>query len=101
MVANFEHVKRLIRKRIGSEIERNVLASERDHARARYDRAARILTGIHALLNPPIVTDSDGKKFVFRSPLAHEQIQELSDRIRAIPDEIAAIESDVKETPNA
>lgn len=69
------------------------LLAERDHARLRYDRAVRILTGIHALLYPPRFTDHDGRTWQFKSPLAEEQMQELSDRIRALPDEIAAIDA--------
>lgn len=69
---------------------------ERDHAKACYDRAVRILTGIHALLYPPRFTDRDGRTWQFKSPLAEEQMQELSDRIRALPDDIAAIDDAMK-----
>lgn len=69
------------------------LRAERDHARLCYGRAVRILTGIHALLYPPRFTDHDGRTWQFKSPLAEEQMQELSDRIRALPDEIAAIDA--------
>ena len=75
------------------EREAEVYAAERDHARACYERTVKLLTGIHALLYPPRMTDSDGKTWAFRSPMVHEQIQELSDRIRALPDEIAAIDA--------
>ena len=78
-----------------------VYGAERDHARACYDRAVRILTGIHALLYPPRTTDNDGRAWEFHSPMVHEQMQELSDRIRALPDEIAATDAAMKETPNA
>ena len=78
-----------------------VHGAERDHAKACYERAVRILTGIHALLYPPRFTDNDGRTWQFKSPLAEEQMQELSDRIRALPDEIAAIDATKKETPNA
>ena len=77
-----------------------IYAAERDHAKACYDRAVRLLTGIHALLYPPRFTDNDGRTWQFKSPLAVEQMQELSDRIRALPDEIEAIDSAMK-TPNA
>ena len=66
-----------------------IYAAERDHANQRYFSAVRLLTGIHALLCPPRVTDHDGRTWQFKSPLAEEQMQELSDRIRALPDEIA------------
>ena len=77
-----------------------IYAAERDHARACYERTTRVLTGIHALLYPPRFTDHDGRTWQFKSPLAEEQMQELSDRIRALPDEIAAIDTAMK-TPNA
>lgn len=88
------------------EIERlqraaEIYAAERDHARACYDRAVRILSGIHALLYPPRFTDNDGRTWQFKSPLVEEQMQELSDRIRALPDELAAIDAAKNETPNA
>lgn len=70
-----------------------IYAAERDHAKACYDRTVRILTGIHALLYPPRFADNDGRTWQFNSPLAEERMQELSDRIRALPDEIAASES--------
>lgn len=77
-----------------------VYGAELDHAKACYDRAVRILTGIHELLYPPRFTDNDGRTWQFKSPLAEEQMQELSDRIRALPDEISAID-DAMKTPNA
>ena len=66
-----------------------IYAAERDHANQRYFNAVRLLTGIHALLSPPRFTDHDGRTWQFKSPFAEEQMQELSDRIRALPDEIA------------
>lgn len=78
-----------------------VYGAERDHAKACYDRAVSILTGIHALLYPPRFTDNDGRTWQFKSPLAEEQMQELSDRIRALPDEIAALNAAKNETHNA
>lgn len=67
-----------------------VYAAERDHARACYERTVRILCGIYAVINPPRVNDNEGRTWEFISPMASEQLQALSDRIRAIPDEIAA-----------
>lgn len=67
------------------------ITAERDHARQCLDNAVQLLVGIHALLYPPRTTDSKGATFVFHSPHVHEQMQELSDRIRALPDEVAAI----------
>ena len=77
-----------------------IYAIERDQARASYDRTVRILTGIHALLYPPRFTDHDGRTWQFKSPIAEAQMQELSDRIRAIPDEIAAADEAMKTPPN-
>lgn len=78
------------------EIER--LRAERDNARARFELAAKLLTDIHALLYLPPTTLPDGRTFVFRpeNPDPHTVLQTLSDRIRALPDEIAAI-NEVKE----
>ena len=58
-----------------------------------YERAVKILTSIHALLYPPLVTDANGQTWKFKSPVSEEQMQELSDRIRAIPDELAALDA--------
>lgn len=77
-----------------------VYGAERDHARACYERVTRILTGIHALLYPPRYTDHDWHAWQFKSPLCEEQMQELSDRIRSLPDELAAIDAAKNETPN-
>jgi hypothetical protein len=71
--------------------ENEVLYAEREHARHSLDNAVQLLSGIHALLYPPRMTDSKGVTFVFHSPHVHEQMQELSDRIRALPDEVTAI----------
>lgn len=92
--ANPNTVLRLVR-----DVE--VYHAERDHAKSCYDRAVRILTGIHALLYPPRFTDNDGRTWQFKSPLAEEQMQELSDRIRALPDELAALDATKNETSNA
>ncbi len=70
-----------------------VYAYERDHARAYRDSAVRILMGIHALLYQAPLKLEDGRTMVFRPkyPDPHKILQELSDRIRAIPDEIASM----------
>lgn len=75
-----------------------VYGAERDQARACYDHAVRILTGIHALLYPPRFTDNDGRTWQFKHLNAEEQMQELSDRIRALPDEIEPIDAAERET---
>lgn len=58
-----------------------------------YERAVKILTGVHALLYPPVITDANGQTWKLKSPVSEEQMQELSDRIRAIPDELAALDA--------
>lgn len=68
-----------------------VLQHEVDAARQSKERTLRILMSIHALLHPPIFTDRDGKMWQFKSPIIEEQMQALSDRIRAIPEEIDAV----------
>ena len=70
--------------------ERDVYRAERDHARARVDNAVKLLTGIHALLYPAPIKTDDGRTMVFRptDPDPHTILQELSDRIRALPDEL-------------
>ena len=86
MIERFEDAQALA-ERYNKAAE--IYAVERDHANQRYSSAVRLLTGIHALLYPPRFTDHDGRTWQFKSPLAEEQMQELSDRIRALPDEIA------------
>jgi hypothetical protein len=70
----------------------DVHRAERDHARARLDRALRILSDIHAYLYPRLV-EHDGKTYAFNAPNVHEMMQRLSDRVRAIPDEIERLQS--------
>jgi len=80
-----------------SELESAMKAAvaERDHARAHYESAVRLLNGIHALLYPPSIKTPDGRTMVFRpkDPDPHQVLQALSDRIRALPDELAAIQA--------
>jgi len=75
------------------EREAEVRYYEREQARARVDIAVKLLTGIHSLLYPAPITTEDGRTMVFRpkDPDPHEVLQELSDRIRALPDEIAKL----------
>lgn len=91
-------------ERIGADIERDfydmqerlkrcefsceVYRNERDHARMHYENTVKILMGIHNLLYPPTFKQGDKTSF-FNSPHVHEQMQALSDAIRAIPDELA------------
>lgn len=72
--------------------ENEALRAQRDQWARRHDDVLKILTGIHSLLFPPHVDLGDGRVMAFRpkslDPL--EAMQALSDRIRSIPDEIAA-----------
>jgi hypothetical protein len=74
--------------------ETEVFYHERQHARACLDNAVRLLSGIHALLYPAAITAEDGRTMVFRpkDQDPHEVLQALSNRIRALPDELARIE---------
>lgn len=72
---------------------RDILTHELNYARERFNKAIRVLSGIHSLLYPPHFTDKDGKVLAFKSPIVEEQIQALSDKIRAIPDDISAIDA--------
>ena len=71
-------------------LEREILRHERDHARARLDNAVKLLSGIYSLLYPAPVTTPDGRTMVLRPENPHEFMQALSDRIRALPDEMVA-----------
>ena len=73
--------------------ENEALRYERDHARAHQMAAGAVLTGIYNLMYPPVFTTPDGIKMAFRPKALdpHEILQELSDRIRAVPDQIAAM----------
>jgi len=71
-----------------------ILRYERDRARAERGRGVQILTRIHSLLYPrPISTEDGMRLFRPRSPDPHETLQMLSDRIRAIPEELSALPS--------
>lgn len=63
--------------------------------RAKSNRLAEVLTSIHALLYPPVITLANGQtlNFVPKSLDPHALMQELSDRIRAIPDELGEMDS--------
>jgi hypothetical protein len=70
-----------------------ILWIERNQAQLRYEGAIKILLGIHGLLYPPVTALPDGRVMVFRptDPDPHKILQGLSDRIRAIPEGLAAI----------
>lgn len=62
---------------------------ERNHERAKNERLIAVLVGIHNLTLPAPI-EVDGKTYAFTPPEAVEFLRALSDRIRAIPGEIAA-----------
>lgn len=64
------------------------LEHELFHARARYEKALRILMRIHMLLDPTSVKLADGRTFAFSNPHAAETLRELSAHIRAISSEL-------------
>ncbi len=70
-----------------------VLRAERSLVNERYEFTVKLLTSIHLLMYPEQMALPDGRTLVFRpsNPDPHTVLQELSDRIRALPDEIAAI----------
>jgi hypothetical protein len=76
------------KERLHRRIE--ILDAEKCFAISRYESAVKLLTGIHSLLYPPAIKLPDGRTMVFRpkDPDPHTLLQELSDRIRALPDEI-------------
>lgn len=91
----FDNVEHINHADSAAELRRlhrqsEVLRAERDHARACYDATVKLLVGIHALLYPAPTTLPDGRVMVFRpkSLDPHDVLQELSDRIRALPDEL-------------
>ena len=69
----------------------SVLKAERNSARAQVDNLVMQLSSVHSFLYPPATKLQDGRTMVFRpkDPDPHEVLQELSDRIRAIPQKIA------------
>lgn len=82
--------------RAGQQIEQlqrqcEVLRAERDQARARVDYTMKVLFRIHSCMYPRAVKMEDGRLMAFRPENPHEYMQALSDRIRAIPDELAQV----------
>jgi hypothetical protein len=81
-------------------LEADVYLAERDHARIQLEHAVRVLTGIYGLLYPAPIKLEDGRTMVFRPENPHEFMQALSDRIRALPDELARAEHSLPSSTN-
>lgn len=66
------------------------------HERTQAMNTIHLLTKIHSLLYPAPITAEDGRVWAFRpvSTDPHEILQELSDRIRELPEKIAAMTKD-------
>ncbi|KGC15247.1 hypothetical protein DM48_350 [Burkholderia gladioli] len=92
-------------KRLGTPTEPAPAISESDvlrhralAAEARCDHVIKILTRIHGSLLPNEMRLPDGRVFEFNNPkVEHEMLRGLRDAIRAVPDEIAAIDAERKE----
>ena len=78
--------------------ENKVLRHEQDRLRATLDNAVNLLSRIYSLMYPPSVTTENGTVHVFRPRNIdpHVVLQELSDRIRALPEEIATMQRSVE-----
>ena len=83
--------------RLGEVTEKLEAANrEKRGEREKFNRAVKVLSGIYAVIYPRIF-DVNGKRYAFHSPIIHEQMQAFSVRIRAIPDEIAAMHDSARE----
>ena len=74
-----------------------VAIAERNYERFSNERVTRLLSEIYKLMSPPAFV-LDGKRLTFNPPGgALSALQSLSDRIRALPDELDAIDYAMKE----
>ena len=96
----------LLRATLEENTESEILRAERDRLRASHAKLHKVLSGIYSLLHSPDIVVND-KTFRFVNPDANEAMYELSQRIRAIPNEIAELaeaqqyRSECKECANA
>lgn len=90
--ASKEHIEALIAECGKLERYAYVRGMERDAAYHKVENVISILMGVHALMYPPIFTTPDGIHMAFspKDPTPNAILQELSDRIRAIPDKVLA-----------
>lgn len=79
-----------LRQALADRKEIDVLRYERDAARHKSDRVIKILTAIHAFTYPAARQVGD-KLLALLLEDPNEYMQILSDKIRAIPDEIAKV----------
>lgn len=94
---NMDYLPRATRiaKALASQSQ-HVIA-ERDHAQACFQSAILQLTAIHAVMKPDRIELPDGRKFEFNNPaIEREMLSALCKRIRAIPDEVAALQRQQK-----
>jgi hypothetical protein len=66
------------------------MTAQHHEVRTQRDELLQVLIGIHRLLLNDPIRLADGRTMVLKLPEAQEVLQELSTRIRAIPDAIAA-----------
>ena len=83
---------------ISEDASNEDLRAQLRHSCAQVDNLAKLLTSIHMLLYPQPINTEDGRTMVFRPRDVdpHDVLQKLSDRIRALPDELTAIRTDIK-----
>lgn len=93
-------LRRLREKWLAEDTQRRVLQLELERVLMMNEHLGKVLLGIRSLLYPPMVKLPDGRTFAFKPKDLdpHACMQELSDRIRAIPDEIAALPLDKEAT---